>query len=64
MRKPTKPITVRVRAVPTDRTDLVCVACGGFHSDYAITKAGGGEPQAGIHSVCLPVLRVKRGEAA
>lgn len=54
-----KPITIRVRFVPTTRTDLICVACGGFNTDLAVEAATGREHQAGVHKRCVD--RVRRG---
>lgn len=62
MRRPTKPVCVRVRFSPTERTDLICIGCGTFRTDYAIAAAGA-EPQVGLHRGCVGVVRIQRGAA-
>ena len=49
---------IRIALVPTDRTDLMCTACGGFRTQYAIDVPGR-EPQVGLHLRCIPALRVR-----
>jgi hypothetical protein len=47
--------TLTVRLVPTPRTDLPCIACGGFRTDAAVVLQGSSEAEAeaGIHRGCL-----------
>lgn len=49
---------------PTDRGDLMCIACGKMHPhcDFEIVTRAHAEPQAGVHKKCLDSVRVKRGD--
>lgn len=58
-----KPITVRVRAVPTERTDLMCIGCGAFRTELAIETGWVREPLAGLHKSCVPHVKIARGAA-
>lgn len=49
---------VRIELRETDVTYLICIACGKFHTDYAIVT--GGEPQVGLHKKCVDVVHAKR----
>lgn len=47
--------TLRVRLVPTQRTDLLCIGCGQFRTQLAIVLGDESEEhaQAGIHKACV-----------
>jgi hypothetical protein len=48
---------IRVELAPTTRTDLVCIACGLFQTEYEIVVPGlEGDPQAGCHTHCLAAV--------
>jgi hypothetical protein len=53
---------LRLSLVPTDRSDLVCVACSGFKTDFAILI--GGEPSEfyGMHKKCISTAHAKRAK--
>jgi len=59
-RRRVSPRNVTFRLEPTTRTDLVCVACGGFRTEYAVALADGGESQAGAHAGCVERVRARR----
>lgn len=46
---------IRIVLEKTTRTDLICIACGVFRTEYAIASAHG-EAQAGVHTRCLGAL--------
>lgn len=50
---------LRVHVVRTARTDLVCIACGGFRTHFEIVT-GGLEAVAGVHQGCLGAVHVRR----
>ena len=68
--------TLTVRLRDTTRTDLVCIACGGFRTELAVVVPGdrndllvaeGADPSAGIHKRCLKLVkgsRARRRKAA
>lgn len=47
--------TLTVRLIQSKRTDLPCIACGGFRTDAAVVLPGMPEEdaQTGIHKQCL-----------
>jgi hypothetical protein len=50
---------MKVRLEKIKRTDLICVGCGNFRTDWAIVPRSGVEPVAGVHSGCIGSLHVK-----
>jgi hypothetical protein len=50
---------MKVRLEKVKRTDLICVACGDFRTDWAIVPGPGAEPQAGVHSRCIQHMHVR-----
>ena len=57
---------VKVAIERTDRTDLICVSCGNFRTEWALlpvateTLANGKyEPQAGVHTMCIAILHAR-----
>lgn len=52
---------LRVELVPCDVTYLICIACGKFHTEFAIRVNG--EPQAGVHKKCIEAVHAKRGQS-
>ena len=42
------PKHLRLLLTPTDRTDLMCIACGGFRTELSLP-----EEHAGIHKRCI-----------
>lgn len=54
---------MKVALERVSRTDLICVACGNFRTEWAIvpsTAAGeAAEPSAGIHTGCIGELHVR-----
>ena len=62
---------ILIELQPTERTDLLCIACGGFinvggllkRRGFAIETAAAEEHQAGIHAACMPHVRAKRAPA-
>jgi hypothetical protein len=53
--------TIKIEIVPTDRTDLLCIRCGMFRTDYAVQPSPGAEQHVGVHAACL---REARGQSA
>lgn len=52
---------IRIRAVPTTRTDLICVRCGCFRTQFAIVPVPGSEEHVGVHKGCLLEYGSRRG---
>ena len=54
--------TIRVELAPTKRTDLMCVGCSGFMTEYAIVPPGfaDGDAAAGVHRQCIALLEYRR----
>lgn len=50
---------IKVKLEKVQRTDLICIGCGCFRTDWAIVPSPGAEPVAGIHSKCIGNLHVK-----
>jgi hypothetical protein len=52
--------TLRVQLVETKRTDLVCIGCGQFRTQFAIVVTGESDEhaQAGVHKVCIGSIKV------
>lgn len=51
--------TLTVRLIPSARTDLPCLVCGGFRTHLAIVVTGGAPEDAhvGLHRECAPGRR-------
>ena len=57
--------SIRLALTKTDRTDLMCVCCGGFRTEFAAHGPDSSNPQVGIHKRCAKNLvrkRAKKGE--
>lgn len=50
--------TIKVQLVKSTSTDLMCIVCGQFITDFAIDC--GAEPVAGIHRTCIKHAHVQR----
>ena len=50
---------VKVAIERVSRTDLICVSCGRFRTEWAIVAPGSDEPVAGVHAGCVDKLHVK-----
>lgn len=64
---------IKVALERTSRTDLICLSCGSFRTDWAILPVSMGalrgeeqkqtqgeyEPQAGVHTQCIDRLHVR-----
>lgn len=55
---------IKVKLEKVQRTDLICIGCGCFRTDWAIVPTPGAEPVAGIHSKCIGALHVKHARKA
>lgn len=46
---------IKIQLVATDRTDLVCVLCGRFQTEFAVVLPGGSgdEAHTGVHKRCI-----------
>jgi hypothetical protein len=55
--------TIKVALERVTRTDLICISCGSFRTEWAIvpsTRAGGVEDaMAGVHTKCIDSLHVR-----
>ena len=53
---------VKVGLERVSRTDLICVVCGNFRTEWAIMAEamGGDDAVAGIHGKCIEKLHVHR----
>jgi hypothetical protein len=52
---------IKIALERVQRTDLICIACGNFRTEWAIMPSIEGiEPAAGVHTKCIPSLHVKR----
>jgi len=62
-----KPVNLRIRIAPTRRTDLCCIVCNRFRTEYAIIPVGGDasresvDAQFGIHRACRSGVHHKKG---
>lgn len=56
---------VKIGIEKTTRTDLVCIACGKFHTEFAILHArslgGDDASEAGLHRACIEDVHQKKG---
>ena len=55
---------VKVRLERVTRTDLLCLVCGSFRTEWGVGAGSDGsdgehEMQAGVHTRCIPALHVK-----
>ena len=50
---------MKIKLERVQRTDLICVGCGNFRTEWAIVPSPGVEPVAGVHSKCIGTLHVK-----
>jgi len=50
---------MKIRLEKVQRTDLICVGCGNFRTEWAIVPSPGAESQAGVHTKCIPSLHVR-----
>jgi len=53
---------VKIALERMTRTDLICVACGGFRTEWAIvpvTRPEDWDPVAGVHTRCIDSLHVR-----
>jgi hypothetical protein len=55
---------IKVKLEKVQRTDLICIGCGCFRTDWAIVSSPGAEPVAGVHSKCIDDLHVKHTRKA
>jgi hypothetical protein len=57
---------MKVSLIRVERTDLICVGCGRFRTEWAILPLQldaqdiDNEPIAGVHTKCIPGLHVRR----
>jgi hypothetical protein len=56
---------LRVQVVKTDRTDLVCIACGGFGASQPMLaivapEQPSSEAHAGVHRRCVHRIKARR----
>ena len=52
-------MNVRIRLIPTDRTDVICVACFQFIADHVIVRTDGTETDSGIHARCVGDVQLR-----
>lgn len=52
---------IRIKLVPTDRTDLICIYCYKYRTDQALEPTNGSEPMVGVHKGCIDAMHHKRG---
>lgn len=60
---------LRVQVVKTTRTDLVCIACGGFGHDAPMLaivapEQPSEEAHAGVHRRCILAIKARRKSPA
>jgi hypothetical protein len=53
---------IKIKLERVQRTDLICVSCGNFRTEWAIVPAPDGEPVSGVHTKCISMLRVTRAK--
>jgi hypothetical protein len=49
---------LKVQLVRTTRTDVMCIACGMFRSEFEVCN--GGEAEVGVHRKCIDRVKVRR----
>lgn len=53
--------SIRIKLEKTTRTDLMCVACGQFRTEFAcVPNSGTEDAQSGVHRKCIPTIHTKR----
>ena len=52
---------IKIALERVTRTDLICIACGNFRTEWAVVPAGDAEEAiAGCHTKCMDGLHVRR----
>jgi hypothetical protein len=51
--------SMRVKLVPTKRSDVMCVRCLGFQADHVILLTNGTEADTGVHKKCVDEIAAK-----
>ncbi len=52
-------MNLKIKIVKTKRSDVLCVACGGFQAEHVIVLTTGVETDSGIHGKCVGTAAVK-----
>jgi hypothetical protein len=52
-------VNLRIKLVPTRRTDVLCVSCLQFHADHVLVRRDGTETDSGVHKRCAGFVQVK-----
>ena len=52
-------MNLRVKLMPTRRTDVLCATCNNFRAEYVIVRTDGSETDSGVHGRCADGLQVK-----
>lgn len=56
---------IKVRLEKTTRTDLMCIACGNFQTEFAVVCHGDESNfVAGVHRICINSVHVRRQKTA
>lgn len=55
--------TLKVRLEKTTRTDLICIGCGGFRTEFAVVTKGD-FVAVGVHRACIEDVHVRRAAPA
>ena len=52
-------MNLRVRLMPTKRSDVLCAMCNNFRAEYVIVRVDGTETDSGVHRKCTADVQVK-----
>lgn len=52
-------MNIRLRLQPTQRTDVMCLACLQFRCEEVIVRADGTETDTGVHRKCASEVAAK-----
>lgn len=57
---------IKIHIVSCERTDLMCICCGNFRTDFAVLPGANvgilADPVVGVHKKCIPLMHVKRAD--
>jgi hypothetical protein len=52
-------VNLRIKLMPTRRTDVLCVSCLNFHADHVLVRRDGTETDSGVHKKCAGEVQLK-----
>lgn len=52
-------MNLRIKLMPTKRTDVMCTSCGRFRADLVVVRRDGTETDSGVHKKCAQDVSLK-----